>query len=291
MTSEVEFEPLPGLGQEPVQGFYPAIDYAEYHAWPYASSTRIKLFDSTPLEARYALLHPPEPTDAFARGGALHHLLLEGPEVFASQFLIAPKVDRRTREGKAVWKEFEVEAAGRTLLLETEHVRVRGMLEALWTCETARNILVGVGLNEVSHLWSENGVWCKARTDLLRKEGPYPIIWDVKTTKAPTRDGFAREIANFRYHIQAGFYTLGAERVYGQEHRFGFLVVCPQPPHLVAVYELEAEEIQAGRKRALELLAVWRECERTGIWPGLPDHVQMIGRPLWARKGQDSVYA
>lgn len=272
-------------------GHYPGVSYEEYHSWPFASSSRLKLFyDQTPAHAQYDLLHPDDPRPAMALGSATHQILLEGPEVFRGQFLLAPKVDRRTREGKATWNALLEEAQGRTLLTEPDYQRALGMVESLWRRETVRNILGAKGHNELSCVWDEAGARCKMRTDILRLVAGYPMVFDLKTSRSATRGFFSREIANMAYHLQAGFYCRGLERLFAAEHRYGFIVVESEPPFEVAVFELDREDIDRGTQLALDCLARWRECEKSGNWPGYPDQLMPIGLPAWARKGQEGAW-
>jgi len=109
---------------------------------------------------------------------------------------------------------------------------------------------------------------------------------DLKTTVDASPRGFAREIARMDYHAQAGWYTLGLERVFGAPHRWLWIAVEKEAPYAVAVYELAHDDLMLGRETALRWLEQWRACERSGIWPGYGDAIQSIQLPAWARASE-----
>ena len=63
------------------------------------------LLSKTPMHFLYESTHPKEDTPALAFGRATHKAILE-PETFYDEFVEGIKVDRRTKEGKAVYEEF-----------------------------------------------------------------------------------------------------------------------------------------------------------------------------------------
>ena len=273
----------------PGPGCHRGVPFEEYHSWPYANASRLKLFHRrTPAHARYDMTHPSGPSAALALGAATHQLILEGPEVFKAQNLIVPKLDKRTRDGKAAWAAFELEANGRTLLLESEHARALGMISAIWAHPDASSILSGSGaggkLNEVSLVWDEDGVRCKARIDALRMIGAHPYAVDLKTTEDASREAFSKQLANLDYHLQAGFYARGLRSCFHLDHFFSFVCVESSPPYEVRCWKLDPEDADLGERVAVELLMRWAECERTGLWPGYPLGLEMISLPAWARK-------
>lgn len=65
------------------------------------------------------------------------------------------------------------------------------------------------GMPEVSVFWFDGGVPCKVRFDFLK---PKAVV-DLKTFELrdfPPDKAIARAVANYRYHLQAGFYLRGA---------------------------------------------------------------------------------
>ena len=61
-----------------------------------------------------------EPTPAMEFGSAFHGFILE-PEVFSKDYVLAPKFDRRTKEGKEIAAKWDAENAGK-ISLSTEQM-------------------------------------------------------------------------------------------------------------------------------------------------------------------------
>lgn len=77
----------------------------EYREHPAISRSELWKFRESPQKFKYAKEHPPEPTPALLFGQVFHKLALE-PETFSEEFIAAPEIDRRTKDGKAAWQEF-----------------------------------------------------------------------------------------------------------------------------------------------------------------------------------------
>jgi hypothetical protein len=88
-----------------------------YHKIDRLSSSRLMEFDNDreEYEARFVrkVRSPRGSRDALVVGGALHTLVLEGRETFDAEYALEPKLDARTKAGKAARAEFESAAAGK----------------------------------------------------------------------------------------------------------------------------------------------------------------------------------
>lgn len=127
----------------------------------------------------------------------------------------------------------------------------------------------------------------RIRPDWWRKDG---ILVDVKTTRDASPEGFAKSLAEYRYHVQHPYYLDTAQAAFdagmfpeGWERpkAFVFLAVESAAPYATAVYMLDADSEQLGRIAANDNLATLAECRRTGVWPGYGDALQAIGVPEW----------
>jgi hypothetical protein len=56
------------------------------------------------------------------------------------------------------------------------------------------------------------------------------------------------------------------------------------PPYLVAVYELDALAMEAGRARNRRAAEMFRDCTEAGVWPGYSSEVELISLPPWATR-------
>jgi hypothetical protein len=259
------------------------IDYAmpaeAYHAIDALGSTDIKRLLRSPAHFRAGRDEPSLPTDAMLLGTAIHLAVLE-PDAFAAQAVASPKFDRRTKDGKAAAAAFEAEHAGRMLLDPEDWDTVRRVADAVHAHAGARTLLTG-GSPEVSLRWDDAGTGapCKARIDWLRADNG---IVDLKTTQDASPAGFARQIANFSMHHQAGHYQSGASVVLGHVPYFAFLAAEKEPPYAVGVYVLDADTISAAFERVAQAYARYMECVQAGEWPAYSQFIEPITLPKWA---------
>ena len=87
----------------------------DYHAERSAvSSSQLKRMLVSPAHFMCGLNEPEESTEAMLFGTVLHGRMLES-DSFPTRFFATPKVNRQTKEGKALAEVYRVEAAGRTM--------------------------------------------------------------------------------------------------------------------------------------------------------------------------------
>lgn len=269
----------PSTNQEVfVAGVYNDIPAVKYHAAPGISKSALDQSAKSPAHYQAWLKEKPEQTPAM-RIGTLAHLATFQPDLYARSVAMAPIVDRRTKDGKAIWQQFQSENEGRELVTVDE----QQMLTAL-SGAVRRHPLIGKLLNkgdsEVSVFSKDTptGLVTKCRFDWINPEDG--VFLDLKTTEDASPTGFARSIGNFRYHIQDAHYTqLG--RDHGMDFKFIFVAVEKHPPYAVAIYVLdEATRIQAEaiRRQQLETLA---SCETFQSWPAYSTEIQTLSLKQW----------
>ncbi len=270
-------------------GLYPGISRTVYERIEAANYSTLKFFNRTPAHAQEAMLHPYEPTEAMNRGTAAHKSILE-PAAFADEYIVAPKVDRRTKAGKEQWTDFEESNRGRTLLDEEDMDAVRSMTEQVYAHDIARQILSSPGKNEIGVVWTdkETGLRCKALLDRLTVYAGWTVAVDVKTCRDAGRSAFARQAANLLYHEQSAFYLEGLNAHAPMPRRFIWLAVENERPHCAATYEPDPDMLREGKllfRRHLETLA---RCRETNRWAGYPATVEILSLPRWAVTGESN---
>jgi hypothetical protein len=262
---------------------HPGLSNEDYHALKAVSPSQIKVLGRSPLHYFDQFLaedrEKRESTPAMLKGTALHTAILE-PQLWDSTIAVPPhSFDRRTKVGKELAAEFERESAGKIVLSPDDADQVRRMADAVRKHPAAAFLLELPGRREASYTWTDSttGLECKTRPDWHSEYRR--IVVDVKTTKDASRAEFSRSIANYDYHVQAGWnlWALGAEQ-------FLTIAVESQRPYAVAVYPASDALITAGQRRigaAMELLA---DCWKSGRWPGYGDLLQEpIDLPGWCR--------
>lgn len=261
-------------------GTYPNVPANEYHRWPAASQSLLKIMrDRSPAHARWQMLNPTEPTPAMQFGTALHMAVLQ-PELFDQEYVVAPDVDRRTKAGRAVWEDLLETYDADSILKADEMQRIQAMRESIMANPTARALIDGE--RELSALWNDKdtGVLCKARFDVVNRRAG--AIVDLKTTNDASPSKFPRSIYDYGYYIQAAHYLAGALTLGLDVDLFAIVAIEKEPPYAVAVYQIEDQALVAGEDELRQLLSTYARCQETGEWPAYGDQAVRITLPRWA---------
>jgi hypothetical protein len=269
----------------------PAMNNNDYHAHAAISKSHLDQVAKSPLHYWARYLDPnrvvPEPTPAMAIGSAVHTHVLELDQ-WDARYVSAPDgIDRRTKAGKAEWEAFTTAATGRTVLPKADADLVMRMAHSVFSHPAAAMLLALPGKAETTHMWTDaaTGLQCKCRPDWLTDDGR--LLVDLKTTEDAGR-GFAKSIAQWRYHVQASWYLDGVGQATGtRPEQFLFLCVEKKAPYAVAVYAADAEMIAAGAQTAARDLDVLATCKAAGAWPGYSDQIEPISLPPWMRPRPD----
>ncbi|AWM87342.1 hypothetical protein C4E04_11760 [Microvirga sp. 17 mud 1-3] len=193
----------------------------------------------------------------------------------------------------------------RTVLDADAWDQLHRMRDAVMAHPAASALLTAVpGVAERSVYWIDEttGQLCRCRPDFWRQDG---IVVDVKTTLDASPTGFAKSIANWRYHVQHPYYLDGINTmrkqlqaasadaefppsVPAEARAFVFLAVekdaCVVDGQAkgVAVYMLDSESVALGRAEYRRDLDQYAQCCATGVWPGYGDTIQSLTVPRWA---------
>lgn len=239
-----------------------------YHAdFTRDSNSSLRLFEDS--RERYAAIRvhqtltPDEATPAMRLGTVLDSMLLDDAKTIARRFTLAPKCDRRTKEGKAMWAEFQATANGRTVISKEEFETCFAMCEGVRRNMWARYWLEADGDCQRVFEWEHpgTGLPLKCRTDKILRNG---LCGDLKMTGRSLRpEAWARTVLNFCYHGQGALYLDGT----GAE-TWVWIVVSDSPPHECAVYAMGKRTRQAGQFRNESTLLELADCKRTGDWSG-----------------------
>lgn len=277
-------------------GIHLGIPNETYHADRTAvSSTWLKIVDShTPWHLRSYLDSPPpaEPSPALVMGSVVDCLIFE-PEMFEKQFIIAPEWNLRTkadREEKVKLLK-EAKSNGMTLVTNKQH------LEALETAKAVREnpVMADIlkrGVAQPVFIWNDivTGLKCKCRLDWYDEEDG--VIYDLKTAFDASPSAFSKAIANYGYHIQAAFYSDGVRALGLPVRKFVFGVqekpdnknTFKADPRLMAFYELDETDLEAGRDSYVSSLSAISFCMMNNEWAGYTNNIVPLSRPAWAKR-------
>lgn len=276
VNSQPTFQSQRGVGMEP--GVY-QISNEEYQAVPALSKgTIVKLDEKSPAHTK----SKGETTPAMRFGTIVHHAVLE-PDLFAQRYVVEPKCDKRTKAGKEAYHGFMGSLQpNQEVVTQEEMDVVIKMADQVHAHPKAKTLLTG-GIAELSVFWKEPtyGFLCKCRPDYLITKAGKCI--DYKSTVNASPKGFAKSIANFKYHFQVSWYLRGINQVISEKvDRFIFIAQEKTEPYAVACYECNAKDIEFAERKIEPLLELWANCEAFDDWPAYGDEIMELSLPGWA---------
>lgn len=258
-------------------GMYPGLTRAEYDAIDAINVSSLQYCERSALHVREHMLNPTEPTDSMELGTAFHCAVLE-PMRFAKDYIVAPKFDKRTNDGKAGYAKFVAEHPNAILLSQDDYDKASAMRDAVWSNPIAAAMLGGTGHNEVGVVWqhSEHGLLCKSLIDRITAYNGWSWIIDLKSTKDASRFAFKSQIRKLHYGAKAAFYVDGCYSVAPADRRFAWIAVESAAPYAVKVYEADDSALYAGRVKYQRWLYNYAEAKRTGIWSGYDESIEPL---------------
>jgi exodeoxyribonuclease VIII len=259
---------------------------SDYYTIPAISASGLKLLKRSPAHYHASLTTPRIATPAMMLGSATHAAILE-PHEFDNRYTVMPEgLDRRTKEGRAVYDA--IIASGKQALSVPDMALVRGMQQAVHADTIAQKLWSLPHNIETEIYFKARGYDAKMKPDFYIepcRDFPNGLIVDLKTTPDASRDAFGAAVWRQDMAIQAAFYIDNLLPLAD----FWWLAVEKNAPHLVAFYKCTPKVLDYGRELVSDLLDTYEECMRDGIWPGYADGVQDISLPGWTDMGDDSI--
>lgn len=285
-------------------GIYPTLTHDDYHAMkdapPMLSSSIAKLLcNETPWHAwtAHPRLNPNyvrEDSEAFDIGTVAHALMLQG--LSAGHIIKAtrwegrgknrvdtgePVEDYRTAEAR---EERDAARLARKIpILASQWARVEVMVLSgqlqLKLNRSAKDAFTN-GKPEVTLIWEDDGVWCKARLDWLHDD--YKKIDDYKTAANANPETLGRVIDSNGLDIQEAFYRRGIQVLTGIDPSFRFIFQEKTEPFALCSIGMNPMWQTIGEKKRLFALDLWKKCLVTNEWPGYPNETCYPNMPKWA---------
>ncbi len=219
-------------------------------------------------------------TPAKFLGSAIHAKLLE-PHLYDAEYVVAPTVDKRTKE----WKEFEIANANKKILTPDQMAVVEGIAFSV-SQHTSASTLLRAGLVEHSIIWQdeETGIWCKIRPDCLCVDFDTGICLDVKSSDDASPTAFPRSCVNYDYDLSAAMYLEGLRQVFKRDFDFVFLACEKEAPFGCALYGAPDEMLQRGTRRFREALRTLKACNDSNAFPCYQPNgdYAILDWPRWA---------
>ena len=258
----------------------PAAEYHSMREWTGSSVLR-KLASSSPLHAKH-YENTPIKGAALDLGTAFHAAMLQPEEEI---YVIAPECDRRTKEGKALWAEFQADHKGLLIIDYEMGESLNGMIAAAqadwrWTQALKKT------KREVS-VFGDFGGQIKSRMDSWKED----LIIDIKTSSEPVDAGsFSRSMDKFGYAQQACHYreclksSLRLQnKLVCDNYSFIFLCVETKAPYGTAAYRLDDLDMDLHMSNLANMNKWWHECRASNFFPGYPqENIMELRLPGYA---------
>lgn len=231
--------------------------------------------------AHYNFAPDKETTRAMAIGSAIHCSLLE-PEKFAEEYMLLSEV--KDRRGAPYKDAVKAHGNGDKVLTAKEVDQVKGMQDSVYAQSNAKALLETAGTREVAIYTKdpETGVIVKIKIDILTESRR---IIDLKKTTDSRPEPFGKSVFNYRYHVQAAFYSDVFQWATGDKlETYGILAVEQEMPHAVMLYVIDDEALAMGRALYRKALNTYAKCVESKEWPAYSAKPQIISLPPWGLK-------
>lgn len=224
-------------------------------------------------------------------------MLLE-PDKFRQLHVVEPEFIGVTKDGKPTKnpnaidvknqrEEWRSKQSPQALILTEEEVgNLVGMIESVLEHPIANSMLKkGVAESVIKWTDRDTGVMCKGKPDYLTFEDNKDFhLIDFKTSRNIQSGVFMRDIVNLQYHLSMAFYADGLLEVYGRlPSTLTIFPVEKTPPYEAAVFVLDDDWYDIGRRMYKDGLELYKKCIDSGKWPAFSSKAEAMSMPQWAQ--------
>jgi hypothetical protein len=284
-------------------GVYPGLPMAEYLALPALSAgVARKLVDLCPLagwfDSPLNVARPADDTEASDIGTIAHALFLEGDD---SRIAVIDPMDYPAKTTGAIPEGWTNKAirdaraaardAGKVPILKPVMGKVTAMLDSVRAfvdeCEepeVREAFAPDGGESEVTYVWEDGGVLCKARIDRIARDARLAIHFKTTAGSVEPESWSRNQLVGMGYYFTDAWYRRGMMTLLGRDVRQVFLAEEVDPPHLCALVGCAPALMALGDEKVLDALVRWRQCNTAGAWPGYPRRTCYADAPAWEQQ-------
>lgn len=273
----------------------------EYHSnafdgRPALSASMIRILcDESPLHAWTAhpklnpTWRPSESTKEQDLGTLAHALMLQG--IDKAHVMASVYKDRVVTDFKSNVAKEERDAAranGLIPMFEERYKEVVAMIALgraqLLKHRDAKNAFTN-GKPEQTLTWEQDGILFKVRIDWLHDD--WRFIDDYKTTSISANPEVftGRSFYANGYDIQAALYRRAVQQVVGGvAPMFRFVIQECYEPFALSVVTPDEQILALGEKKIQFASDLWKECQKSGVWPGYEPRTMIAPLTAWEEK-------
>ena len=266
----------------------PEINYEFLDGRP-LSKTSLMEFRKSPAHYMYYLTAPKVVTPAYVLGGLIDCLVLT-PELFERRYVVAPPINKMTKDGKAEWAKFKADNIGKTIITPDILQQASNVRDALLTNPKSSEYIHQMTTVQRQLKWEDKatGLPFIAYTDM---DGTEPdLLGELKTTNDASPESFARDAFKFGYHIQMALYMEAFRRKLYRFPRPVFIVAEKEAPYGVAVYDkVDPAFLKLGTQEVTKLREAFLHCMKNKLFSqsydfGTVDGGLILDLPGWAKQ-------
>ena len=228
----------------------------------HVAASDIKTFLHSPRKYYYEKFECTEKLEQrhFSIGSGLHELILE-PEMFDLNYIVCPKVDGRTKEGKQQMIEFTEKSEGKTILFDNEMDMIRQMADNALKNHTLLEIMKE-SYREISCYTVDEvtGLKVRMRPDIM--SSTKSTIVDLKSCVDSSPQKFKNDCYKYSYSLSGAYYS----DFIGREN-YIFAAAEKTAPYQVALYVLNDEMMEYGRNQYRMGLDLIKFCQDHNFYP------------------------
>lgn len=246
---------------------------SEYHKRPGINSSSLKKGLLSMKHMQHAMTTERKQTPSM-RIGTLAHAAVLQPDLFNDSVVIW---EGKKRAG-AKYDAFAAIHGADWIVTESEQIQIQALSKAIHSDREAHR-LIEAAETEVSLFWEDPMYGkAKARPDGLIEPD---VMLSLKTTGQIKPARFGSTFIQQGYHIQIGWYAIGA--LLNKIKLKGVMLICAEqdPPYDVVLYKIEQEQIRDWMNQAQNLAKAYHVAEVTGVFQGCESAIIELKLPEW----------
>jgi len=195
-----------------------------------------------------------KPTPQMQFGSLVHTLILE-PEQYPLRYALTPKLDRRTKAGKAQYKEFLESLTDDIAVIDQKtYDDARRAVDGFMENKRAVELLNHAEHVEQELSFEHKNLTIKGIRDIAHSD----YVCDLKTTADSSPRGFRFSVYKYLYHMQAAIYTYDTDRDY--------FFIALEKTGCCQVYQLSETLLDEGRTLFEDAVIQYHSSRFTENW-------------------------
>lgn len=256
----------------------PLLDCSPYHAW--ALHPKLGKEDSF-----LSQMKKPISSEAMDFGSVIHAMILGKGE----QIVPIDALDFKSSRAR---KEKEEALANGQIPILVHKLEKLYLLSQNFLDQMKENPLCEdffkEGHSEVSLLWEEKGINCRARIDRLPKDKNSPI-YDIKTTSLKD-ESWAYQLQN-KNRTQSEFYKKGISKILKETRPSMRFIICHLDfPFRISIFELSEDLILLAKAECKKAIEIWGDCIKNNKWDDFSNEIKTIRSTPWIEAKYEEKY-